>query len=336
MPKKIYSALFLIFIFIFLYITSALHDFFRTPMVKKGVITSIKVFPGQPANMLAQHLYQNNMIRHPTLFNLLIDISGARFQLHYGEYEIKHPLTAWDLLQNIEQGTGLVQHRLMIVNGWTFSQVVATLNNDPDLKHTMTGESNQQILQQLNATQPHPEGLFYPNTYFFTWGNTDISVLKTAYDKMQTVLQTDWQNRARNLPYQNAYQALIVASLIEKETSVDAEKPLISSVIINRLAKNMRLQIDPTVQYGLNKAFGGSITVKDLKTKTPYNTYLIDGLPPTPICMPSESSIQAALHPAQTDYLYYVATGTGGHHFSKTYAEHLVQVGEYKKATDNK
>src|SRR3990167_4199395 len=137
--------------------------------------------------------------------------------------------------------------------------------------------------------------------------------------------------RAPGLPYQNAYQALIVASLIEKETSVNAEKPLISSVIVNRLAKHMRLQIDPTVQYGLDKTFGGPITKIELATKTPYNTYLIDGLPPTPICMPSQSSLLAALHPATTDYLYYVATGNGGHNFSRTYAEHEKQVAAYRK-----
>jgi UPF0755 protein len=147
---------------------------------------------------------------------------------------------------------------------------------------------------------------------------------------MQTIVQTDWQNRAPNLPYQNAYQALIVASLIEKETSVDTEKPLIASVIINRLKENMPLQIDSAVQYGVDKIFGGELTKEELGAKTPYNTYLIKGLPPTPICIPSQSSILAALHPAETDYLYYVATGKGGHNFSKTYQEHLVQVKEYR------
>ena len=187
-------------------------------------------------------------------------------------------------------------------------------------------------MNQLGAGNINAEGLFYPDTYFFTWGNTDLSVLKTAYLKMQKILDLAWNNRAPNLPYQNAYQALIAASLIEKETAIAAEKPLISSVIINRLAKNMRLQIDPAVQYGAEKNFTNVITKKELKTKTPYNTYLNAGLPPTPICMPSESSILAALHPATTDYLFYVATGTGGHNFSASYVEHEQQVAVYRKS----
>lgn len=330
MIKRIYSVLFLALIFFFLYIASVIHDFFKAPLVKKNITTSIKVYPNQDAHVVVSNLHQQQLIQHTTLFKYFIDVCGDRYQLRYGEYEINHQITAWKLLRHMIHGTGLVKHRLTIVNGWTTNQVLTALAADPNLNQTLTNQPKTTLLQALNAPEKNAEGLLYPDTYFFTWGNTDISVLKTAYQKMQTILQNDWNNRAPNLPYQNAYQALIVASLIEKETSVDAEKPIIASVIINRLAKNMRLQIDPTVQYGLDKTFGGVITKKDLDTKTPYNTYLIDGLPPTPICMPSQSSIFAALHPAETDYLYYVATGNGGHNFSKTYAEHLKQVAEYR------
>lgn len=330
MPKKIHSICFLALIVFFLYVISSVHDLFQRPLVNNGVVTSVKVYPGSRTAELIETLSQRDLISHPVFFRWLIDVSGARYALHYGEYTIEYPMTAWDLLSNIKAGTGLTQHRITIVNGWTFQQVMDALNNNPDLKHTLSNLTNQQILQKLGASQTHIEGLFYPNTYFFTWGNTDLSVLTTAYQKMQTLLKTDWQNRASNLPYTNVYQALIVASLIEKETALDSEKPLISSVIVNRLAKNMRLQIDPTVQYGLNKTFGGAITKTDLQTKTPYNTYLIYGLPPTPICIPSPSSIDAALHPATTDYLYYVATGDGGHHFSKTFEEHEKQVAAYR------
>ncbi|MCX7121039.1 MAG: endolytic transglycosylase MltG [Gammaproteobacteria bacterium] len=315
---------------VFLVLTSLTYQFFRVPLVKKNEKIAVKVYPGQDVTMLATHLYARNIIRYPDFFAWLVTITSNRFQLRYGEYQIKYPMTAWKLLKHMKAGTGLVKHRLTIVEGWTFSDIRAALLKDADLNQTLINQSNQIILQKLNAPEQHIEGLFYPNTYFFTWGNTDLSVLKTAYQKMQTILQTDWINRAANLPYQNAYQALIVASLIEKETSVAAEKPLISSVIVNRLAKNMRLQIDPTVQYGANQNFNNPITKKELTSKTPYNTYLMDGLPPTPICVPSESSIQAALHPAVTDYLYYVATGKGGHNFSATYAQHLQQVQEYR------
>jgi len=325
MIKKIFPIALIIILCI-----SILH-FLYAPLVKKDVITSIKVYPGQNISVLSQNLYQQKIIHHPLLFQWLVEISGNSLRLRYGEYEVKYPMNVLTLLNHMTHGTHLVKHRLTIVNGWTFTQVRAMLSADPDLNQTLTNQPSTAILQQLNTSESHMEGLLYPDTYFFTWGNTDISVLKTAYEKMQTTLQADWQNRAPDLPYKNAYQALIVASLIEKETSVDAEKPLIASVILNRLDKHMRLQIDSAVQYGVDGVFGGVLTQKELDTKTPYNTYLMDGLPPTPICMPSNSSIVAALHPVKTDYLYYVATGTGGHNFSKSYAEHLKQVAAYRK-----
>lgn len=330
MFKKIFPVLFILAIFIFLYFASALHSIFTKPIVQRGITTSIKVYPAQSARIVSQNLYAQKLIQHPTLFSWLIILTGNRYALRYGEYQIQHPMTAWNLLRHMIKGSDLVKHRITIVNGWTFDQIREAMMADPNLNQTIAGQTNKAILRTLNASQNHIEGLFYPDTYFFTWGNTDISVLKTAYQKMQTTVQIDWKNRAPHLPYQTAYQALIVASLIEKETSVIAEKPLIASVILNRLNKNMRLQIDSSVQYGVDKIFGGELTKAELAAKTPYNTYLMKGLPPTPICIPSQSSIFAALHPATTNYLYYVATGKGGHHFSKTYAEHLIQVKEYR------
>jgi UPF0755 protein len=330
MRKKIFTIVFAAFILFVLYFSGLLFDIFRVPIVEQGVSTSVKVYPNEKLSTLAQTLHQKKLIRYPGLFQWVVELTNNEYALRFGEYEIKYPMTAWQLLQHITHGTYLVKHRFTIVNGWTFDQVREALLSNTDLDQTLPAQSNQAVLKTLQSPQAHIEGLFYPDTYFFTWGNSDISVLKTAYQKMQALLQKEWENRAANLPYQNMYQALIVASLIEKETSVVSEKPLIASVIMNRLAKKMRLQIDPTVQYGLNKTFGGPITMKDLRTKTPYNTYLMNGLPPTPICIPNQSSIEAALHPATTDYLYYVATGDGGHHFSKSYQEHLIQVKSYR------
>src|SRR3990167_4237099 len=327
---KFLISLLIIAAFIFLALSSLTYQFFRGPLVKKNNSASVEVYPGQDIHVLVAHLYNRKIILYPNFFTWLVTVTSNRFQLRYGEYQIKYPMTAWELLKHMKAGTGLVKHRFTIVEGWTFSDIRTALLKNADLNQTLINQSNQAILQKLNAPEQHIEGLFYPNTYFFTWGNTDLSILKTAYQKMQKILQTDWAGRAQNLPYQNAYQALITASLIEKETALPAEKPLIASVIVNRLANNMRLQIDPTVQYGVDQNFNNPITKKDLETKTPYNTYLNDGLPPTPICMPSESSILAALHPATTNYLYYVATGKGGHNFSATYAQHLQQVKEYR------
>lgn len=336
MSKKIFSTLFVVFVFMFLYVAAVVHDFFKRPIVMPGATTSVKVFQNQSLDELTARLYQEGIIHHPQIFEWIVESTGDRYQLRYGEYEIKYPMTTWQLMQNMLKGKGLVRHRFTIVNGWTFLNVRAALAQDTNLNQTIKNESNAAILKTVSADQTHIEGLFYPDTYFFTWGNSDVSLLKTAYQKMQKVLQNAWQSRAPNLSYKDAYQALIVASLIERETSVDSEKPIIASVILNRLKKNMRLQIDPTVEYGLEKTFSGKITKADLHSKTDYNTYVINGLPPTPICMPEISSINAALHPADTDYLYYVATGNGGHYFSKTYAEHLKQIEAYKKTLTEK
>jgi len=288
------------------------------------------VYPGEPAPTVISRLYQANVIRHPWIFSMMLTLESDRQHLYFGEYQLTMGMTSSQLLHNMTQGKGLVKHRITFVEGWTFDDIRQALSNDKNLKQTLTMASNTSIAPLFGKEKPTSlEGLFYPDTYFFTWGNTDVSVLSTAFQKMQMIMQTTWQRRAPDLPYQNPYQALIVASLIERETSIATEKPIIASVIVNRLQKNMRLQIDPTVQYGLKKPFGYTIMQKDLEKKTAYNTYLIAGLPPTPICMPSQSSIDAALHPARTDYLYYVATGSGGHHFSVTYQEHLQEVKHY-------
>lgn len=308
------------------------YQFFFVSLVNKQTTTSIKVYPHESLAAVIDRLTQQKIIHHPVLFAWLFALKCDR-HLHWGEYNIQYPMSAWTLLKHMLHGTGFLKHRLTFVEGWTFSQIRAAIERNADLNQTLAAQTTSAILQKLHATHTHAEGLFYPDTYIFTWGNSDLSILKMAYQKMQKVLQYDWNNRAPHLLYQNAYQALIVASLIERETALASEKPDIASVILNRLKIHMRLQVDPTVQYGLDKAFDDVITKKDLTLKTPYNTYQVNGLPPTPICMPTESSILAALHPAQTDYLYYVANGQGGHAFSKTYAEHLKQVAAYRNET---
>lgn len=328
--QKLANIVILIFALYFLHIAHVISRFFLSPVVSVNQKTAIKVYSGETISSVSARLSQQGVIKNPILFEQIALLTTQNGNLRYGEYQIQYPMTAWQLLGHMKFGKGLVKHRFTIVNGWTIENIRTALSSENNFKQTIAPLTNAAVMQSLQSTQSHAEGLFYPDTYFFTWGNTDFSILKTAYQKMQTLLQKQWQNRAPNLSYENAYQALIVASLIERETSIDAEKPIIASVILNRLQKNMRLQIDPTVLYGISKTFEGPITKTDLKTKTPYNTYLITGLPPTPICMPSESSIYAALHPAQTDYLYYVATGVGGHNFSATYADHEKQVAEYR------
>lgn len=306
------------------------YDFFYAPIDSTGQIKSFKVYPGEPAASVTTRLKTEKIITHSWVFDVMLNFLSDHQHLHFGEYDINKKISPFILLKNMVAGKGLVQHRITFVDGWTFDNIRMALSMDANLKQTLSAVKNPAIAALFEKDAPKsPEGLFYPDTYFFTWDNSDVSVLKTAFDKMQSVLNSEWQNRATDLPYKNVYQALIVASLIQRETAIVAEKPIIASVIMNRLQKKMRLQIDPTVQYGLNKSFGDILTGKDLKAKSAYNTYLIPALPPTPICMPNRASIDAALHPATTEYLYYVATGLGGHQFSVTYEQHLQAVKKY-------
>ena len=306
------------------------HRTMYAPMLVRQANESVKIYPGNTIHNLAKKLYKKQLITHPHIFVFAARVSGNMRKLRFGEYHITPGMSANVLLKNITQGRGLVKHQITLVEGWTFQKMMRVIDNDPNLFHRLTGKNNAEIMDILGYPGRHPEGLFLPETYTFMWGNTDIELLQHAYERMQTYLAKQWPARAPGLPYASAYEALIVASLIEKETSVDDERPIIASVILHRLKKRMRLQVDPTVLYGLNKSHGTPITRDDLNSKTPYNTYQIYGLPPTPIDIPSKMSIYAALHPADTKYLYYVSTGDGSHIFSSTYEEHLRAVKKYR------
>lgn len=306
------------------------HRAMYAPLLINDKAQSIKVYPGSTIHDLAKTLDARKLLTHPHIFIFVARISGRSNKLRFGEYKILPGMNATTLLAHVVTGRGLVKYQITFVEGWTFGDIVTLLQENPHLFHRLKHQTPAEIMASIGQPGQHPEGLFMPDTYTFVWGNTDINILKHAYKRMQLYLAEQWRGRAPGLPYKDAYQALIVASLIEKETSLDQERPIIASVILNRLKKGMRLQVDPTVLYGLNKAYGTQITRQDLKIATSYNTYRIPGLPPTPIDIPSRISIYAALHPANESYLYYVARGDGSHIFSETYQQHLKAVKKYR------
>jgi len=284
----------------------------------RGTFQTIKIYKAEQLSSLTKRLYQRHLLAHPWVFTLYAKWYGFDRLLKVGEYAIEPGMTPPELLKNIIQGKVIV-HTIQFIEGWTFKQFVAALEQDPSLEQTLKGQSGSDIMKRLHSKYKDPEGLFFPDTYAFTWGSSDFELLERAYERMQAILDFEWKHRQSFLPYRNVYQALIVASLIETEAKVDEEREKIAGVIVRRLKKWMHLQIDAAINYGLEYPYGQKLTKADLKKDTPYNTYLHYRLPPTPICMPGEKSIYAALHPDNSDTLYYVARGDGKHVFSKNY-----------------
>jgi UPF0755 protein len=246
-----------------------------------------------------------------------------------GTYQVDKGSSIQSLLAQLVAGKEH-QFRITFIEGTTFKQWLLQLNETDNIVHSIDKSSVVDIAKQLDINQTNPEGLFYPETYAFTAGTTDLELLKRARNKMSVELDLAWENRAEPLPYKNKYEALIMASIIEKESGKNAEHGIISSVFINRLNKKMRLQTDPTVIYGIGDSYQGDIKYSHLRKKTPYNTYRINGLPPTPIAMPGKSALHAALNPLTTNYLYFVSKGNGEHIFSTNLKDHNAAVTKYQ------
>lgn len=286
--------------------------------------------PGSSIKSIAQNLTERKIIDDPWLFILLARIKGVDTRVRAGEYQILPGKTAEQLLETFTRGSS-IQYSLTVIEGWTFRQMLSALAEDPVIVQTLQGKSDAAIMSQLGLAEQHPEGMFFPDTYQFPRGTTDLAFLKRAYRSMDTHLQREWAGRDGGLPLNSAYEALILASIIEKETGVAYERPLIAGVFVQRLRRKMRLQTDPTIIYGLGADFDGDIRYRDLRKNTPYNTYLHHGLTPTPIALPSLDAIHSAVHPADTNALYFVAKGDGSHQFSATLKEHNNAVNLYQK-----
>jgi UPF0755 protein len=246
---------------------------------------------------------------------------GRAQDIKAGSYELASAPTPLELLDKLTRGD-VTLAELRFIEGWTVAQLRAALDANGFVRHDSTGLDGAALLAKLGAPEPHPEGLFFPDTYLFAKGTSDLRILRRAYEAMQRHLAREWEARDPALPYRTPYEALIMASIVEKETGHAAERETISGVLVNRLRNGMPLQVDPSVIYGLGAAFDGNLRKIHLQTDGPYNTYLRPGLPPTPIAASGLASLRAALHPAKTDSLYYVARGDGTSEFSRTLEEH--------------
>jgi UPF0755 protein len=255
--------------------------------------------------------------------------------LKAGSYQLDASWSALELLDAITGTAAVRLDRIALVEGWTFRQLRGALDAHPSLKHDTAGLSATEILQLLGIARASPEGLFFPDSYYFPKGTTDISVLRRAALRMETILAQQWAQRSDGLPIRDAYEALIVASIVEKETALEADRPLVAAVLLNRLRKGMRLQADPTVIYGLGEDFDGNLRRRHLEGDSPYNTYARPGLPPTPIAMPGLTSLAAAVRPAASSALYFVARGDGSSHFSESLDEHNRAVNRYQRQPGN-
>lgn len=286
---------------------------------------------GSSLKSATQQMVDAGVLDDPLRFVILARLLGQAARIKAGNYEIESPITRYGLLQKITQGD-YTQVVITVVEGWTFRQLRKAMDENPAIKHDTADLSDTDILRRLEIDQPSPEGWFFPDTYHFSSGTSDLSILRRAHRLMLSHLELQWQRRVENLPLKSPYEALILASIIEKETGRAGERPLIASVFINRLRNGMRLQTDPTVIYGMGERFDGNIRKADLTADTPYNTYTRDGLPPTPIALPGIASLSAALNPAPGKFLYFVAKGDGSSHFSSSLEEHNRAVTKYQKS----
>ncbi len=288
------------------------------------------IAPGSSFARVANELVEQGIISMDSWYRLYVRWSGEASGIQAGEYLIEEGATPASLLDQFTRGAVRL-YSFTIVEGWNHRDLLQAMRTSETIDASMTDEDWPALLSELGAAVTHPEGLFLPETYRFPRGTTDRDILKQAYALMQEVLDEEWQTRGETAPVDTPYETLVLASIVEKETARADERARIAGVFARRLQKRMRLQTDPTVIYGIGAGFTGNLTRKDLQTDTPYNTYTRHGLPPTPIAMPGRAAINAVLHPAAGEELYFVATGLGdgSHKFSATKAEHDAAVAEY-------
>jgi len=313
-----------------LFATAGLGYYVHYPLPLPVTPFEFDLKQGSSLKSVAREMRQAGLLGRDWPFVWLARLRGKSAQLKAGNYSLDHAISPLELLEVITKGE-VTQRQISIIEGWTFKQIRVTLNANPDITHDTLNLTDAEILQRIGATEAHPEGLFFPDTYYFAAGSSDVRIFKRAYQIMQQRLQEAWLERAPDLPLQTPYQALILASIVEKETGTPGDRSKIAGVFVNRLRKGMLLQTDPAVIYGLGDKFDGNLRKRDLLADTAYNTYTRSGLTPTPIALPGLAALQATLHPAQTDALYFVARGDGSSQFSATLEQHNRAVNRFQK-----
>lgn len=312
-------------------------DFFRflhSPIpIDADADVVFTIEPGAPVRRIADRLAERDLIERPLYFRATARFTGDARRIQAGEYVIEPGMTPYRMLEKFVRGD-VKQYRFAVIPGWTFDEMMAALRTHGAIDQTLEGLSPGEIMAELGYPDQHPEGRFFPDTYQFSRGRTDRELLTRAYDRMRTVLAEEWEERTGDLPLDDPYEALILASIVERETGVPEERARIAGVFVERLERGMRLQTDPTVIYGMGDEYDGDIRYRDLRKDTPYNTYTRGGLTPTPIAMPSRAAIHATLHPERRGELYFVSTGDGRHVFSETLEEHNKAVVKYQLGGD--
>ena len=306
------------------------QSFLETSLTLNAQEQSFSVEPGSSLHSVAAKLQREGLIKDARMFRWMARLSGDAQRIQAGEYLLRENMKAPQLLQEMVQGK-VRQYSLTLIEGRNFREMMQEVNSNPYLKHTLKGFSDSDIMAAIGYAGEHPEGRFLPETYSFPRGMSDVEFLRRAYQALSERLAYEWENREEGLPYKTPYDALILASIVEKETGQKSERPEIAGIFIRRLKKGMRLQTDPTVIYGMGLDFDGNLRKRDLLRDTPYNSYTRAGLPPTPIAMAGAEAIHAAMHPDKSDNLYFVAKGDGSHHFSATLEEHNRAVIKYQR-----
>ena len=301
------------------------------PIMKKdGEAIAFTIEAGSGVRGAAEQVAAAGVPVQPVLLEALVRLSGKSGRIKAGAYELEPGTTPRRLVEQLVRGE-FAQHALVVIEGWTFRQMRQAVAENTALKRDTVNLSDEELLAKVAPDYQHPEGLFFPDTYLFAKGASDLQIYRRAHALMQKKLEESWAARPAGLPYKTPYEALIMASIVEKETGQKSERDMIAGVFVNRLRQGMMLQTDPTVIYGMGERFRGNIRKRDLQTDTPYNTYTRAGLPPTPIALPGTAAIAAALNPARTNALYFVARGDGTSQFSGSLTEHNQAVNKYQR-----